>query len=121
MSNEDGMDPRDHLDSWRSELGIALMNSKSNELMEASECLICRAPLNEAVPTATELRIECPYCGTTYDLSFPKGTLASLELRSPYLDKVLLEKVKVLWNKSPKKEEFLKELESLLSQEKTSG
>jgi DNA-directed RNA polymerase subunit RPC12/RpoP len=115
------MDPRDHLDSWSSELGIALMNSKSNELMQASTCLICFAPLNEAVPTEENLRIECPYCSTTYDLSFPKGTLASLELRSPYTDKELLNRVRVLWNESSKKEEFQKSLVELLRSVEKSG
>jgi len=110
------MDPRDHIDGWSTELAIALMTASKRELLEATECLICRASLAEAVPTAVDARIECAYCGTPYDLSFPNGTTDSLELRSPYRDPELLRAVHKLWEESGTKQDFEKGAVELVSQ-----
>jgi hypothetical protein len=110
------MDPRDHIDEWTTELAIALMTASKKDLLEASECLICRASLLEAVPTSVDSRIECAYCGTPYDLSFPMGTSDSLELRSPYLDPNLLREVRKLWEESETKQNFERKVVELVSQ-----
>jgi len=115
MEDKDVMDPRDHLDSWVIPEAVQFMQQEKRELLEVSPCIICEASLGEAVPTPKDSTIECTFCGTPYVMTFPDGTFDSLELRSPYSNKELLEAVQELWREAKSKQEFEEKAVTLLA------